>query len=161
LKFTLLPVSGVYCGEILLSSYKPVSWSKIIQDWSATSVNFEYGHGPINDINLSDVYTQLVWHNSDRVGCATAHCPEQVIPFIYVCHYCPVGNIVQFLPTPYKEGKPCADCPDSCENNLCVHSCIYVDHIKGCDKLLQMSKCDEDLMQNNCQATCKCKPGIN
>ncbi|XP_067319602.1 cysteine-rich venom protein 2-like [Anolis sagrei] len=83
-------VDGVYCGEIMLTSYKPVSWSKIIEDWSTTSVNFKYGEGPIGDINLSDVYTQLVWHNSHRVGCATAHCPDQIVPFLYVCHYCPL-----------------------------------------------------------------------
>ncbi|XP_042313896.1 cysteine-rich venom protein-like [Sceloporus undulatus] len=153
-------VDGIYCGENILITTKPTSWSAIITDWSAKAVNFQYGRGPINDINLSDVYTQLVWYNSHRVGCAVAHCPKEMVPFIYVCHYCPVGNIIQSLTKPYKAGEPCADCPNHCENNLCTNPCSYVDHIVGCDKLLKMSNCNEDFFGKNCQATCKCKTEI-
>ncbi|KAH0621814.1 hypothetical protein JD844_023452 [Phrynosoma platyrhinos] len=52
-------VDGIYCGENILITSNPTSWSNVIQDWSRKAVNFRYGHGPINDINLSDVYTQV------------------------------------------------------------------------------------------------------
>ncbi|XP_048339033.1 cysteine-rich venom protein-like [Sphaerodactylus townsendi] len=62
----------------------------------------------------------MVWYRSTRVGCAVAYCPQGEYTYYYVCHYCPAGNVQGKIPTPYKLGSPCADCPNACENNLCI-----------------------------------------
>nr|XP_060635517.1 glioma pathogenesis-related protein 1-like [Anolis sagrei ordinatus] len=68
-------------------------------------------------------YTQVVWANSYKVGCAIAFC-RQVLGRgknlgILVCDYAPVGNYRGARP--YKAGKSCSECRpgDTCQNNLC------------------------------------------
>ncbi|XP_030070549.1 GLIPR1-like protein 1 [Microcaecilia unicolor] len=69
-------------------------------------------------------YTQVVWADSYKVGCAARQCPEiEGYPraknwAIVVCNYGPAGNLMRQFP--YKEGNPCSACPeDTCVNNLC------------------------------------------
>ncbi|KAJ7345697.1 hypothetical protein JRQ81_001647, partial [Phrynocephalus forsythii] len=113
-------VDGIYCGENVYQSTVPTSWGQIIEHWASKSSNFRYGTGPINNnTNESDLYTQLIWYNSHRVGCGAAICQKESIPFRYICHYCPAGNIKYLWRTPYKAGQPCGACPDSCEDKLC------------------------------------------
>ncbi|XP_037369853.1 glioma pathogenesis-related protein 1 [Talpa occidentalis] len=68
-------------------------------------------------------YTQVVWANSYKVGCAVQFCPRvSGVPFSnaahFICNYGPAGN----YPTwPYKKGAPCSACRknDTCLDNLC------------------------------------------
>ncbi|KAM5287888.1 glioma pathogenesis-related protein 1 [Ctenodactylus gundi] len=71
-------------------------------------------------------YTQVVWANSYKVGCAVQLCPR-VAGFeglsngaLFVCDYGPPGN---FPTWPYKKGSPCSACPsnDKCLDNLCAN----------------------------------------
>ncbi|XP_020646264.2 cysteine-rich venom protein [Pogona vitticeps] len=153
-------VDGIYCGENVYQSTTPTSWENIIQYWGTKASNFRYRIGPVGDLNGSDIYTQLIWYNSHRVGCAAAVCKDQLTPFRYICHYCPAGNRKPLMRTPYKAGRPCEACPNSCENKLCTNSCKYADRITDCDVLLGMSSCSEELMKTNCKATCTCKTEI-
>ncbi|KAM7328159.1 hypothetical protein ACRRTK_012251 [Alexandromys fortis] len=71
-------------------------------------------------------YTQVVWADSYKVGCAVQFCPrvgnfEKLSNGAhFICNYGPAGN----YPTwPYKQGTTCSDCPkdDRCLNNLCIN----------------------------------------
>uniref|UniRef100_A0A5F8AM34 GLIPR1 like 2 n=1 Tax=Macaca mulatta TaxID=9544 RepID=A0A5F8AM34_MACMU len=71
-------------------------------------------------------YTQVVWADSYKVGCAVQFC-SKVSGFDalsngahFICNYGPGGN----YPTwPYKRGATCGACPnnDKCLDNLCVN----------------------------------------
>ncbi|XP_038155704.1 GLIPR1-like protein 1 [Cyprinodon tularosa] len=68
-------------------------------------------------------YTQVVWANSYKVGCAVQLCPNGIKNFdgregaIFVCNYAPSGN--WFGKKPYAEGNSCSKCQDICEHGLC------------------------------------------
>uniref|UniRef100_A0A8C8S0R0 Peptidase inhibitor 16 n=1 Tax=Pelusios castaneus TaxID=367368 RepID=A0A8C8S0R0_9SAUR len=69
-------------------------------------------------------YTQVVWANSERVGCGvqfckTLHGVEEQDLYLLVCNYDPPGNVRGRKP--YKEGPPCSKCPEgyACRNSLC------------------------------------------
>ncbi|XP_020824535.1 glioma pathogenesis-related protein 1 [Phascolarctos cinereus] len=70
-------------------------------------------------------YTQVVWANSYKVGCAVQFCPKLTgTPIsngaLFVCNYGPAGNYVYMRP--YEEGKPCSACKeDTCINQLCAN----------------------------------------
>ncbi|XP_061192284.1 GLIPR1-like protein 1 [Saccostrea echinata] len=70
-------------------------------------------------------YTQVVWHDSEYVGCGVQFCPSMNglsgwndVTF-YVCNYGPGGNYAG--QDPYTEGSDCSGCPDDCcKDGLCV-----------------------------------------
>uniref|UniRef100_A0A8C3T9D3 Peptidase inhibitor 16 n=1 Tax=Chelydra serpentina TaxID=8475 RepID=A0A8C3T9D3_CHESE len=68
-------------------------------------------------------YTQVVWANSERVGCGmqfckTLHGVEDPDLYLLVCNYDPPGNVRGRKP--YKEGSPCSKCPEGymCRNSI-------------------------------------------
>ncbi|XP_044274932.1 cysteine-rich secretory protein 2-like [Varanus komodoensis] len=153
-------VNGAYCGENFLKSRTALAWYDVISTWGEGKIYFKYGLGPTKHYNYSDPYTQIIWYKSYLVGCALSYCRKYAIPFFYVCQYCPVGTIAHQLRRPYKKGKPCADCPMHCEDKLCTNPCKYTDHLEGCAILKNMSSCEEELLIEECNATCKCTTEI-
>ncbi|XP_062971927.1 cysteine-rich venom protein triflin-like [Elgaria multicarinata webbii] len=153
-------VDGVICSDNILQSTYSASWSEVIQVWQSKKSNFEYGLGAINAKRDVYSYTQLIWYKSHEVGCALAYCPQNAFPFLFVCHYCPAGNIVEKVQTPYDEGPPCEACPNNCEDKLCTNPCIYVDMKMDCPTLISLFSCEEPAFGPKCQATCKCKAEI-
>ncbi|XP_077172197.1 serotriflin-like isoform X2 [Paroedura picta] len=153
-------IDGVLCGENVFMASYPSSWSNAIQEWHDAGSNFEYGVGAIDPKKSIYGYTQIVWYNSYQVGCAVAYCPHVSFPYFYVCQYCPAGNIVSQLVTPYKKGPSCGDCPNNCENKLCTNPCKHVDVFPHCQQLLQLFSCTEKVMTGNCLATCNCQAEI-
>ncbi|NWW52714.1 CRIS protein, partial [Pedionomus torquatus] len=107
------------CGENLFMSTAPFPWSDAIQAWYDEEKDFKYGTGAKTPDAVVGHYTQVVWHNSYQIGCAIALCPQHKYKYFQVCHYCPAGNLMSSIPRPYKEGAPCGDCPNACENGLC------------------------------------------
>uniref|UniRef100_A0A674J2V1 Peptidase inhibitor 16 n=1 Tax=Terrapene triunguis TaxID=2587831 RepID=A0A674J2V1_9SAUR len=68
-------------------------------------------------------YTQVVWANSERIGCGmqfckTLHGVEEPDLYLLVCNYDPPGNVRGRKP--YKEGPPCSMCPEgyTCRNSI-------------------------------------------
>uniref|UniRef100_A0A8C8ZB61 GLIPR1 like 1 n=1 Tax=Prolemur simus TaxID=1328070 RepID=A0A8C8ZB61_PROSS len=63
-------------------------------------------------------YTQVVWANSYKVGCAVADCPK-LGAALFVCNYGPAGNYVNTRP--YRKGEPCSLCSkeEKCVKKLC------------------------------------------
>ncbi|XP_064599236.1 uncharacterized protein LOC135465784 [Liolophura sinensis] len=71
-------------------------------------------------------YTQLVWANTDSVGCAINKCGRLFNGYqtlkgvsLLVCFYAPRGNLVGEFP--YQTGIACDECPrgTSCRDSLC------------------------------------------
>ncbi|XP_047414307.1 cysteine-rich secretory protein 2-like [Sciurus carolinensis] len=146
-------ISFANCGENLFMSSAPISWSHAIQSLYDEVKDFKYG---VDANAKTGHYTQLVWATSHQLGCALAHCPHKHLSYYYVCHYCPEGNDVRTKKTPYKVGKPCADCPDHCDDGLCTNPCIYVDKISNCAEIVKDYGCDKNFIKEKCRATCKC-----
>ncbi|NWR05460.1 GLIP1 protein, partial [Paradoxornis webbianus] len=71
-------------------------------------------------------YTQVVWAESYKVGCAVHFCntvenfPGMVNAAHFVCNYGPAGNYPR---KPYKEGQPCSRCiNEKCVDKLCENA---------------------------------------
>ncbi|XP_034019505.1 GLIPR1-like protein 1 [Thalassophryne amazonica] len=90
----------------------------------------EKKHYDLNSNTCSDVcghYTQVVWAQTYKVGCAVQLCTSgiQGTSFfpnkgaIFVCNYAPAGNVNRRQP--YEASiTPCSGCKDNCEDNLCL-----------------------------------------
>nr|XP_056712792.1 serotriflin-like [Euleptes europaea] len=100
--------------------------------------NFKYGVGTTDPKQNIFGYTQIIWYNSYLIGCAVAYCPEITFPYVYICHYCPGGNLKKQVARPYKEGPPCRDCPNKCKDKLCTNPCKYRDKLWNCKDLLKI-----------------------
>ncbi|XP_078524377.1 cysteine-rich secretory protein LCCL domain-containing 2 [Lissotriton helveticus] len=73
-------------------------------------------------------YTQIVWSTTTKIGCAVNVCKQMSVwgdiwenAVYLVCNYSPKGNWIG--EAPYKNGRPCSECPPSyggnCKDNLC------------------------------------------
>uniref|UniRef100_A0A670IFX5 SCP domain-containing protein n=1 Tax=Podarcis muralis TaxID=64176 RepID=A0A670IFX5_PODMU len=110
---------GISCGENIYASSHATPWNDVIQAWYNEVKDFKYGDGAVRPGAVTGHYTQVVWHKSHLIGCHDAHCPQSRMKYLYVCQYCPAGNMMGSLQTPYKSGSPCGNCPGSCDNGLC------------------------------------------
>ncbi|KAM4694151.1 cysteine-rich venom protein TEL1-like [Discoglossus pictus] len=113
-------IDNIYCGENIYMSTSPLSWRSAIRAFYKEKENFIYGKGAMSKDLPIGHYTQLVWHDTTQVGCAVAYCPHNTFFYFYVCQYCPGGNKVNSVNTPYKAGKTCDACPQSCDKGLCT-----------------------------------------
>jgi len=86
-------------------------WEKAVEDWydevtlfsSAKVEPFQFS----SDIGH---YSQLVWADTDKVGCgATSYREGKWFSTLYTCNYGPNGNYVRGQM--YKEGSSCSACP--------------------------------------------------
>uniref|UniRef100_F7GKA3 ShKT domain-containing protein n=2 Tax=Monodelphis domestica TaxID=13616 RepID=F7GKA3_MONDO len=153
-------ITDIFCGENLLFSSDPLSWSDVIQIWYDESENFKYGFGPIKPGLVVGHYTQTVWSTSYMIGCEVAHCPSrETYKYFYVCHYCHRGNNPD-TSTPYKKGIPCGDCPHHCEDGLCTNPCAYADDAGNCPDAISSLGCHHKLVAKSCKASCKCTTEI-
>ncbi|XP_042313885.1 cysteine-rich venom protein Cau1-like [Sceloporus undulatus] len=149
-------VDGSVCGEITLQTNYPTSWNEAIETFASGQTYFQYSTGSTDPTKNVYGYTQIIWHNSKQVGCALGFCPKATNRFLYVCHYCPSGNIDGQLNTPYKSGPPCSDCRGSCEDKLCSSSCQFTDKNNDCENLIGSFTCTYPFVQERCPASCKC-----
>uniref|UniRef100_G1KSX8 SCP domain-containing protein n=1 Tax=Anolis carolinensis TaxID=28377 RepID=G1KSX8_ANOCA len=93
------------------------SWYDEYQYYNMTTLTCEEGQ-------MCGHYTQVVWANTERVGCETVFCETLTVlndtdMHLVVCNYEPPGNVKGHKP--YKEGEPCSMCPEgySCKDALC------------------------------------------
>ncbi|XP_051008537.1 cysteine-rich secretory protein 1 [Acomys russatus] len=155
-------IDNTFCGENMNLENYPTSWSKVIEVWYNESKYFKYGEWPSTDDDFeTEHYTQMVWASSYLIGCDVALCRRQkAAMYLYVCHYCHEGNNQYSLNMPYKEGSPCRDCPNHCEDGLCTNPCLHYDELKNCDKLVTRFGCSNPTVQEFCKASCLCKTEI-
>uniref|UniRef100_A0A194APP6 Cysteine-rich secretory protein 1 n=1 Tax=Agkistrodon piscivorus TaxID=8715 RepID=A0A194APP6_9SAUR len=149
-------LGGIKCGENIYMSSIPIKWTEIIHAWHGENKNFKYGIGADPPNAVIGHFTQIVWYKSYLVGCAATYCPSSEYSYFYVCQYCPAGNIIGKIATPYKSGPPCGDCPSACVNGLCTNPCKHEDVYSNCNDLMKQLSCQNNNMNSNCPASCFC-----
>ncbi|XP_019508742.1 PREDICTED: glioma pathogenesis-related protein 1 [Hipposideros armiger] len=111
-------------GEnIWTGSLSIFSASSAIESWYSEIQYYDFKTRKCNKV--CGHYTQVVWAESYKVGCAVHFCPQvSGVGFRnaahFICNYGPPGN----YPTwPYKRGSTCSACPqnDMCLDNLCAN----------------------------------------
>ncbi|XP_038199364.1 cysteine-rich secretory protein 1-like [Arvicola amphibius] len=154
-------IENLRCGENIFMASYPASWSQAIQSWYDESNDFKFGSGPTTPGTAIGHYTQLVWNSSHQIGCGVAECPNHPLRYYYVCHYCPPGNFLNRIYTPYTVGEPCASCPNHCNAGLCTNRCYYEDKYSNCPSLKASLTCKHALTKENCKAACNCEDKIH
>ncbi|XP_003228344.2 cysteine-rich secretory protein LCCL domain-containing 2 isoform X1 [Anolis carolinensis] len=126
---------GVHWGRQRPPTFHVQSWYDEVKDYT-----YPYPHecnpwcperctGP-----MCTHYTQIVWATTNKVGCAVHVCPRMDVwgqlwenAVYLVCNYSPKGNWIG--EAPYKNGRPCSECPPSyggvCRENLCYKDDAY------------------------------------
>uniref|UniRef100_A0A8C5SK22 SCP domain-containing protein n=1 Tax=Laticauda laticaudata TaxID=8630 RepID=A0A8C5SK22_LATLA len=82
-------ILGIQCGENLYKSSHHHAWSRVIQSLYDEYKYFTYDIGANPPGSLIGHYTQIVWYDSYRIGCAVNYCPSSAYNYFYVCQYCP------------------------------------------------------------------------
>ncbi|XP_041051794.1 peptidase inhibitor 16-like [Carcharodon carcharias] len=113
-------------GENLyLINTSPLDLKAAIEKWYLEVADYTYETMDCAPQKKCGHYTQLVWANSDKVGCGCHFCDEvkglEINNLsILVCNYLPPGNVIG--QKPYMKGTPCSQCPDGtkCIDELCT-----------------------------------------
>ncbi|XP_020369227.1 GLIPR1-like protein 1 [Rhincodon typus] len=96
-----------------------------IKEWYDEEKYYDFDNNKCNKKNMCERYTQLVWGESYKLGCAANYCPKGIKDSkiekdgsVFVCNYSPSGN--REGQSPYSKGAPCTACgSDFCRSNLC------------------------------------------
>uniref|UniRef100_A0AAY5KJ57 ShKT domain-containing protein n=1 Tax=Esox lucius TaxID=8010 RepID=A0AAY5KJ57_ESOLU len=142
-------------GENLFFTSGSKDWTDVIRAWHSEVKDYTYPNGSKNGQPIGH-YTQVVWNTSYKIGCGVALCPGSL--YFFGCQYYRSGNF-KGVP-PYKEGTPCADCPNSCENNLCTDPCPYINKYRNCAALVKANGCNNPSVNAWCPALCRCPTEI-
>uniref|UniRef100_A0A3B3T211 SCP domain-containing protein n=1 Tax=Paramormyrops kingsleyae TaxID=1676925 RepID=A0A3B3T211_9TELE len=112
-------------GENLYITSGALNISQALTNWYEERHHFTYETNSCVEEQMCGHYTQVVWADTDTIGCASHACDtvkgislDRAV--ILVCNYFPGGNYENELP--YRKGKPCTQCPDKiqkCKNNIC------------------------------------------
>ncbi|XP_041953434.1 peptidase inhibitor 16 [Alosa sapidissima] len=113
-------------GENLYITNGPLDPEEAIEKWFNEHENYNYTSNECAEGEMCGHYTQVVWADSHKVGCAAHQCVDiEGLPFgnatILVCNYYPAGNYEG--EKPYTEGEFCSSCPEDmprCTDALCA-----------------------------------------
>lgn len=114
-----------YVGENLYVATGSIDPTEVVESWDSEKKDYTYSFNTCSDI--CGHYTQVVWADSEYLGCASKTCSSiSGLPSIFnggtivVCNYGNGGNVNGMKP--YVSGTPCSSCPSgySCSGNLCV-----------------------------------------
>ncbi|CAK6977203.1 peptidase inhibitor 16-like [Scomber scombrus] len=113
-------------GENLFAGTGSLDLREALEKWFLERLDYNYQNNSCDEDKMCGHYTQMVWGDTHRVGCAFHLCNNmegldwERVSFL-VCNYYPAGNYEE--ERPYVEGDWCSRCPENlqtCENNLCV-----------------------------------------
>ena len=106
-------------------------WDKAVTDWYEEVTHFSKRNvEPFKFSSPTGHYTQLVWADTDKVGCgATSYKDGRWFATLYTCNYGPNGNFI--AGQMYKQGTACSACSQGfqCSNDftgLCGRICIVI-----------------------------------
>lgn len=113
-------------GENLFAGTKPLDLQEALKEWFLEHQNYDFNNNSCDEDKMCGHYTQMVWADTHRVGCAMHLCNDMEglnwgTSYFLVCNYYPAGNYEDVRP--YVEGDWCSGCPENfqkCENNLCA-----------------------------------------
>ncbi|NXU25217.1 GLIP1 protein, partial [Thalassarche chlororhynchos] len=95
-----------------------------LSDWFNEVSSYDFNTNSCTD--MCGHYTQVVWAESYKVGCAVHFCntvenfPGLFRAAHFVCDYGPAGNYPR---KPYKAGRPCSGCSnEKCVDKLCENT---------------------------------------
>lgn len=70
-----------------------ISAKLVVDSWASEKADFSYSDNSCTRGKMCGHYTQLVWKNTARVGCAATVCANNHSQ-IWVCQYDPPGNYI-------------------------------------------------------------------
>ncbi|XP_023116684.1 peptidase inhibitor 16-like [Amphiprion ocellaris] len=120
-------------GENLFAGTGPLDLRVALEKWFLEHLDYDFQNNSCDEDKMCGHYTQMVWADTHRVGCAFHICNSmegldwERVSFL-VCNYYPAGNYED--QRPYVEGDWCSRCPENlqkCENNLCVPDMVEED----------------------------------
>jgi hypothetical protein len=79
-----------YVGENIFGSTGTATPARAMTLWMDEAADYDYASG---DIGNAGHYTQIVWRDSVRIGCAIVDCPALTYHNTVICDYAPGGNI--------------------------------------------------------------------
>ncbi|KAI5661234.1 hypothetical protein M9H77_20557 [Catharanthus roseus] len=89
--FALDYANGPY-GENLAARTGDFSGRQAVDMWVSERRFYDYGSNSCRG-GVCGHYTQVVWRNSDRLGCARVRCSNNTWWYV-ICSYAPRGNII-------------------------------------------------------------------
>uniref|UniRef100_A0A3P8RSK8 SCP domain-containing protein n=1 Tax=Amphiprion percula TaxID=161767 RepID=A0A3P8RSK8_AMPPE len=119
-------------GENLFAGTGPLDLRVALEKWFLEHLDYDFQNNSCDEDKMCGHYTQMVWADTHRVGCAFHICNSmegldwERVSFL-VCNYYPAGNYED--QRPYVEGDWCSRCPENlqkCENNLCGRTCCLL-----------------------------------
>uniref|UniRef100_A0A8C5PMJ2 Peptidase inhibitor 16 n=1 Tax=Leptobrachium leishanense TaxID=445787 RepID=A0A8C5PMJ2_9ANUR len=123
-------------------------------DWYQEHKFYNFTSLECEDGKMCSHYTQMVWADTEKVGCGHHFC-EKIkgydVPKVHflVCNYEPPGNYIGMKL--YKEGSSCANCPAQsvCNGSLCEK-----------DKELEDTSPSPDIIETESQSDVSIKPSV-
>ena len=79
-----------YVGENIYGTSGNATPQGAVTLWMSEAADYDYASG---DIGNAGHYTQIVWRDSVRIGCAIVDCPALTYHNTVICDYAPGGNI--------------------------------------------------------------------
>lgn len=81
-----------YVGENIFATSGNATPREAVKDWAAEARNYDAARNRCAPGKVCGHYTQLVWSESLRLGCAVSRCPKLKLRNSIVCDYAPGGN---------------------------------------------------------------------
>ncbi|NTX10955.1 hypothetical protein HUA76_09175 [Myxococcus sp. CA056] len=98
-KFEHNPDRGSYGENLTAATPNSMSTRNVVEGWSSEVKDYNYANNTCTSGKMCGHYTQVVWRNTKRVGCATQVCTinspwgSQFPTWqLWVCNYAPPGN---------------------------------------------------------------------
>lgn len=80
-----------YVGENIYGASFTPSGLEVTSSWASEEADYDYDSNSCSGV--CGHYTQIVWADSTKLGCAIASCPDGQVASFVVCDYSPGGNI--------------------------------------------------------------------
>jgi len=80
-----------YVGENIYASSGGATGTAAVSAWASEEADYDYASNTCNGV--CGHYTQIVWRDTTKVGCALANCAGLSYPSSIVCNYAPGGNV--------------------------------------------------------------------
>jgi len=74
-----------------------VSPAQVVNSWGSEKADYNYANNSCTPNKTCGHYTQVVWRNTKKVGCAMAVCKDTQQQ-VWVCQYQPAGNWIGHKP---------------------------------------------------------------
>lgn len=79
-----------YVGENIYGTSGTPTGAAVTEAWASEEQYYDYDSNSCSDV--CGHYTQVVWADSLKLGCAISNCPNLPYPNFVVCNYSPGGN---------------------------------------------------------------------